>query len=49
MGQKVSPIGLRVGINRNWDSRWYANDQDFAGFSMRQAYYMKISRFVNTY
>ncbi|MFQ6861861.1 MAG: 30S ribosomal protein S3 [Beduini sp.] len=31
MGQKVSPIGLRVGINRNWDSRWYANDKDFAG------------------
>jgi len=30
MGQKVSPIGLRVGINRNWDSRWYANDKDFA-------------------
>lgn len=30
MGQKVSPVGLRVGINRDWDSRWYANDQDFA-------------------
>ena len=24
MGQKVKPIGLRVGINRTWDSRWYA-------------------------
>ena len=31
MGQKVNPIGLRVGVNRNWDSRWYANDKDFAG------------------
>lgn len=30
MGQKVSPVGLRVGINRDWDSRWYANDKDFA-------------------
>ena len=30
MGQKVSPVGLRVGVNRNWDSRWYANDQEFA-------------------
>ena len=30
MGQKVSPIGLRVGVNRNWNSRWYANDKDFA-------------------
>ena len=29
MGQKVNPIGLRVGINRTWDSRWYAN-RDFA-------------------
>ena len=24
MGQKIKPIGLRVGINRTWDSRWYA-------------------------
>ncbi len=30
MGQKVSPVGLRVGVNRDWDSRWYANDQEFA-------------------
>jgi len=27
MGQKVNPIGLRLGINRTWDSRWYAEDQ----------------------
>src|ERR1700760_4351010 len=25
MGQKVNPIGLRLGINRTWDSRWFAN------------------------
>ena len=24
MGKKVKPIGLRVGINRTWDSRWFA-------------------------
>ena len=24
MGQKVSPVGLRVGINRDWDAAWYA-------------------------
>ena len=24
MGQKVNPIGLRVGVIRTWDSRWYA-------------------------
>ena len=29
MGQKVNPIGLRLGINRTWDSRWYA-DKDYA-------------------
>ena len=27
MGQKANPIGLRVGINRTWDSRWYADTQ----------------------
>lgn len=31
MGQKVNPIGLRVGINRTWDSRWYA-DRGYANF-----------------
>lgn len=29
MGQKVNPNGLRIGIIKNWDSRWYANDSDF--------------------
>ena len=29
MGQKVNPIGLRVGINRTWDSRWFAT-RDYA-------------------
>ena len=29
MGQKINPIGLRVGINRTWDSRWFA-DKDYA-------------------
>src|SRR5580693_2733080 len=31
MGQKVNAIGFRVGINKTWDSRWYANDGDYAG------------------
>lgn len=30
MGQKVSPIGLRIGIIRDWDSRWYADKNDVA-------------------
>jgi len=29
MGQKIKPIGFRVGINRTWDSRWYA-DRNYA-------------------
>jgi len=30
MGHKVNPIGLRIGINRTWDSRWYAEGKDYA-------------------
>jgi small subunit ribosomal protein S3 len=30
MGQKINPIGLRLGINRTWDSRWYANTGEYA-------------------
>ncbi|MEM9049942.1 MAG: 30S ribosomal protein S3 [Pseudomonadota bacterium] len=29
MGQKVNPIGLRVQVNRTWDSRWYADTKEF--------------------
>ena len=29
MGQKIKPIGIRLGINRTWDSRWYA-DRNYA-------------------
>lgn len=32
MGQKVSPIGLRMGINKTWESRWFAGNKDFAKF-----------------
>ena len=32
MGQKVSPIGLRLGVNKTWESRWYASNKDFAKF-----------------
>jgi small subunit ribosomal protein S3 len=30
MGQKVNPISMRLGINRTWDSRWYANTGEYA-------------------
>lgn len=32
MGQKVSPVGMRIGISRDWNSRWYADKKDFANY-----------------
>ena len=29
MGQKINPVGLRLGINRTWDSRWFADGPDY--------------------
>ena len=29
MGHKVNPIGLRLGVNRTWDSRWFANTGEY--------------------
>ena len=30
MGQKINPVGFRLAVNRNWSSRWYANNKTFA-------------------
>lgn len=30
MGQKVSPVGLRIGINKDWEAKWYASNKDFS-------------------
>ena len=32
MGQKVSPIGLRIGINKGWEANWYADGKDFSKY-----------------
>ena len=32
MGQKVSPIGLRIGVNKTWESNWYADNTNFAKY-----------------
>ena len=32
MGQKVSPIGLRIGINKDWEANWYAAGKDFSKY-----------------
>ena len=29
MGQKINPVGLRLGINKTWDSRWYASEAEY--------------------
>jgi len=31
MGQKINPTGFRLAVNRNWSSKWYANNRNFAG------------------
>ena len=43
MGQKVNPIGFRVGITRGWESVWYASDKDF-GSQLRED--IKMRRFI---
>ena len=32
MGQKVNPNGLRLGINKDWEAKWYSNKNDFAKY-----------------
>ena len=32
MGQKVNPHGMRIGINKDWQSKWYSNNKDFSKF-----------------
>ncbi len=56
MGQKVNPIGLRLGINRNWDSRWFptranlveniGEDYKIRAFLKRKLYYAGISQIL---
>ncbi|RLL53492.1 30S ribosomal protein S3 [Mariprofundus sp. EBB-1] len=43
MGQKVNPIGFRVGITRGWESVWYASDKNF-GEQLRED--IKLRRYV---
>ncbi len=45
MGQKVSPIALRLGINRTWDSRWFAEKNEYPKLLMEDR---KIRALVNT-
>ena len=56
MGQKVNPIGLRLGINRNWESRWFPNkstmpsnvaeDNKIRKFVKKELYYAGVAQTV---
>jgi len=43
MGQKVNPHGLRVGIIKDWDTKWYGSKQDFADYLVED---VKIRKFI---
>ena len=43
MGQKVNPHGLRVGINKDWSSKWYASDADYSNLLVED---QKIRKFI---
>lgn len=43
MGQKVNPHGLRVGVIKDWDSRWFADDKDFGDLLVED---YKIRKFL---
>ncbi len=43
MGQKVNPIGMRLQVNRTWDSRWYANTKDYGDLLLED---LKIREFI---
>ncbi|MDE0113882.1 MAG: 30S ribosomal protein S3, partial [Albidovulum sp.] len=43
MGQKVNPIGMRLQVNRTWDSRWYAERNEFGDLLQED---LKIKSFI---
>ena len=43
MGQKVNPIGLRLGVNKTWSSRWYADSREYADLVLED---LKIRKMV---
>ncbi|MDD2717057.1 MAG: 30S ribosomal protein S3 [Candidatus Wallbacteria bacterium] len=43
MGQKVNPIGMRLGINRDWNSRWFGTRKQFAGWLHED---LKIRKYI---
>ena len=44
MGQKTNPIGFRIGVNKDWDSKWMSKSQDFAKYLDHD---IKIRKYLN--
>ena len=45
MGQKVNPVGMRIGVNRDWNSRWYADDKEYPVYLNED---IKIRKYLNS-
>jgi small subunit ribosomal protein S3 len=43
LGQKVNPVGLRIGVIRTWDSRWYADKKNYSNYILED---VRIRKFV---
>ena len=46
MGQKVNPIGMRLQVNRTWDSRWYADKKEYGNLLLED---LKMREFIHDY
>ena len=44
MGQKVNPIGMRLQVNRTWDSRWFAESKDYGNLLLED---LRMREFVH--
>ncbi len=45
MGQKVNPVGMRIGVSRDWNSRWYADKEDYHVYLHQD---IKIRKYLDT-
>jgi hypothetical protein len=44
MGQKVNPIGMRLQVNRTWDSRWFADSKDYGNLLLED---LRMREFIH--
>ena len=44
MGQKVNAVGMRIGVNRDWNSKWYANNRNYSAFLIED---INIRKYLN--